>query len=226
MTESTDYGQLWDFRRRVDENYRQTRDSGISESSWNQWRDRRDTLFRTHPQSPIPTRDRATFTELPFAPYDAAWNLSGRFDRLEPVTIGVAHSGEDSTPMTRFARVSINSPRGPLALDVYWMNVYGGGVFIPFRDTTNGTLTYGGGRYLLDTAKSADLGDRDGDGDIVLDFNFAYHPSCTHDPRWSCPLAPEGNTLNFEVPVGEQMKPVDSRRSTVLPLGGTSEPAS
>jgi uncharacterized protein len=202
LTESADYEQLWDFRRRVDDIYRQTRDSATSESSWNQWRDRRDTLFRTHPQSPITAIDRATFTGLPFAPYDAAWNLSAEFDRLEPTTIGVAHSGEGATPMTRFARVSIASPQGPITLDVYWMNVYGGGVFIPFRDTTNGTLTYRGGRYLLDTAKSADLGDRD--GGIVLDFNFAYHPSCTHDPRWSCPLAPEGNTLDVAVPVGEQ----------------------
>ncbi len=213
MTESTDYGQLWDFRRRVDDIYRQTRDSGISESSWNRWRDRRDTLFRTHPQSPIPAYERAMFTALPFPPYDAAWNLSAEFDRLEPVTIGVAHSAEGSTPMTRFARVSIDSPQGPLTLDVYWMNVYGGGVFIPFRDTTNGTLTYGGGRSLLDPAKSADLGDRG--GDVVLAFNFAYHPSCTHDPRWSCPLAPEGNTLDFAVPVGEQMRSVDGRRSSL-----------
>ncbi|GMQ98962.1 MAG: DUF1684 domain-containing protein [Acidimicrobiia bacterium] len=204
MTATTDYGQLWDFRRRVDTIYRQTRDSGTSESSWKVWRDERDALFRRHPQSPIPSQDRSAFAGLPFSPYEAKWNLSGRLDPLEPVRIGVVHSGEGSTPMTRFARISVDSPKGPLTLDVYWMNVYGGGVFIPFRDSTNGTLTYGGGRYLLDTAKSADLGDRD--GEVALDFNFAYHPSCTHDPRWSCPLAPPSNTLDFAVPVGEQMR--------------------
>ena len=35
---------------------------------------------------------------------------------------------------------------------------YTGGLFLPFRDATNGHSTYGAGRYLLDTAKSADLG--------------------------------------------------------------------
>lgn len=206
MTGGSDYGQLWDFRKHVDAIYQEVRSSGTNELSWRAWRDARDILFRNHPQSPIPEQDRATFTGLPFAPYDSAWNLTATLNSLEPVTVGVAHSGEGSTPMTRFANVSIDSPVGPLTLDVFWMNVYGGGVFIPFRDSTSGTLTYGGGRYLLDTAKSADLGTLD--GEIVLDFNFAYHPSCTHAPHWSCPLAPPSNTLDLAVPVGEMLEQV------------------
>ncbi len=62
--------------------------------------------------------------------------------------------------------------------------------------------TYGGGRYLLDTVKGADLGstfDR-----LVLDFNFAYNPSCAYDPAWACPLAPAGNVVDVEIPVGER----------------------
>ncbi len=88
-------------------------------------------------------------------------------------------------------------------LDVYWIAVYGGGVFIPFRDATSGSETYGAGRYLLDTIKGADLG---GSGDrLVLDFNYAYHPSCAYDPRWSCPLAPPANRLESAVRVGERL---------------------
>ena len=83
------------------------------------------------------------------------------------------------------------------------MRQYGGGLFLPFRDATSGEQTYGGGRYLLDGAKSADLGGTD--GRLVLDFNFAYHPSCVHDPRWSCPLAPPANTLPFAVEAGERL---------------------
>jgi uncharacterized protein (DUF1684 family) len=56
---------------------------------------------------------------------------------------------------------------------------------------------------LLDTAKGADLG-VDGDG-LVVDFNFAYHPSCAFDPRWTCPLAPTENRLPLEVRAGERL---------------------
>ena len=64
--------------------------------------------------------------------------------------------------------------------------------------------TYGGGRYLVDTIKGADLGSDAAGGTIVLDFNFAYNPSCAYDPAWACPLATRGNVLPAPVPVGEQ----------------------
>ena len=60
---------------------------------------------------------------------------------------------------------------------------------------------YGGGRYLVDTVKGADLGGDD--GHLVVDLNFAYPPSCAYDPAWACPLAPAGNTTETVVPVGE-----------------------
>nr|MDP9466807.1 DUF1684 domain-containing protein [Actinomycetota bacterium] len=28
-------------------------------------------------------------------------------------------------------------------------------------------------------------------------------PSCAYDPAWACPLAPPGNVVDVEVPVGE-----------------------
>jgi uncharacterized protein (DUF1684 family) len=80
---------------------------------------------------------------------------------------------------------------------------YGGGVFLPLHDAGCGKPGggYGGGRYLLDTVKGADLG---GDGDhLVVDLNFAYAPSCAYDPAWACPLAPPGNRVDADVPVGE-----------------------
>jgi len=39
---------------------------------------------------------------------------------------------------------------------------------------------------------------------MVLDFNFAYNPSCAYDPAWACPLAQPGNTVAVEIPVGER----------------------
>jgi uncharacterized protein (DUF1684 family) len=63
--------------------------------------------------------------------------------------------------------------------------------------------TYGGGRYLLDTIKGADLGPGRQPESLVIDFNFAYNPSCAYDPAWACPLAQDGNTVPVEIPVGE-----------------------
>ncbi|MGI8625981.1 MAG: DUF1684 domain-containing protein, partial [Geodermatophilaceae bacterium] len=96
------------------------------------------------------------------------------------------------------------------SLDVWWLAQYGGGLFLPMRDGTAGRGTYGAGRYLLDTAKGADLGASDsgpsppGASTIVIDLNFAYHPSCAYSPRWVCPLAQQGNRLEVDVGVGEQ----------------------
>jgi len=84
---------------------------------------------------------------------------------------------------------------------VWWLESYGGGVFIPLRDGTSGRTTYGGGRYLVDTVKGADLGGSD--GSLVIDFNFAYNPSCAYDPAWACPLAPAGNVLDTAIDAGE-----------------------
>ena len=59
-------------------------------------------------------------------------------------------------------------------------------------------------RYLLDTVKGADLGPGAAPVSLVLDFNFAYNPSCAYDPAWACPLAQPGNRVAVEIPVGER----------------------
>jgi uncharacterized protein (DUF1684 family) len=88
-------------------------------------------------------------------------------------------------------------------LELYWLEAYGGGIFLPFADATNNSETYGGGRYLLDTVKGADLGEAG--GLLVLDFNFAYNPSCSYDSRWVCPLPPPANRLAVAIRAGERL---------------------
>ena len=85
---------------------------------------------------------------------------------------------------------------------MHWLEAYGGGLFLPVRDATYGATSYGGGRYVLDTVKGADLG---ADGDrLIVDFNFAFNPSCAYDPGWVCPLAPPANRLPVAVEAGER----------------------
>ena len=114
----------------------------------------------------------------------------------------IATSGEAPYPFTRFATARFELAGAEQQLDLYWLEAYGGGVFLSFADATSGRETYSACRYLLDTVKGSDLGERD--GKLVLDFNFAYNPSCAYDPRWVCPLAPPGTRLAVPVAGGER----------------------
>ena len=194
---------LWDYRRRVAGLYAAVRDTPDPGAAWSLWRSGRDELFSTHPMSAIPEDRRAAFVGLPYFAYDPSASVIARIESAPGSGISLPHSGDGSTParsfgIARFALAGIQQ-----SLTLYWLEEYGGGVFVPFSDGTNGDSTYGGGRYLLDTAKGADLGWA-GDG-IVLDFNFAYHPSCVHDPRWSCPLTLPENRLTIPVEAGERL---------------------
>ncbi len=102
-------------------------------------------------------------------------------------------------------RLEVPFAAGPRRLALFWLPEYSGGLFLAFRDATNGRETYGGGRYLLDTGKGSDLGGDPAAGTIVVDFNFAYQPSCAFDPRWSCPLSAPENRLDLEVRAGERI---------------------
>jgi hypothetical protein len=193
--------ELWDYRRRVHDMYRRVREQGPGPDSWAQWVTERDDLFATHPQSPIEQRTR--FEGLPYFPYDLSWSTTGQFLPADDEIATVAHSGEGATRFVRIGSVEFEVAGNPGRLEVLWLDAYGGGLFLPFRDAGNGISTYGGGRYLLDTVKGADLGHSE--NEITIDFNFAYHPSCVHSEQWSCPLAPATNRLPFSVEVGERL---------------------
>jgi uncharacterized protein (DUF1684 family) len=122
-----------------------------------------------------------------------------------PLAMELPVSAGGTMAMRRIGHVEIPFHGGPRRLGVFWMSGYAGGVFIPFRDATNGSETYGAGRYLLDAAKSADLGGDPERGTLVLDFNFAFHPSCAFDPKWACPLAPPENRLDIPIRAGERL---------------------
>jgi len=119
---------------------------------------------------------------------------------VEPVRWEVATASDGVIPFTRLGALHLPTVGD---LDVWWLESYGGGVFVPVKDALAGTRTYGGGRYLLDTVKGADLGGDFQSGWLVVDLNFAYNPSCAYSPLWTCPLAPAGNTVGAALPAGE-----------------------
>jgi uncharacterized protein len=189
---------LLDWRRRVHRLYADVRACPDPADGHAFWRAERDRLFAEHPDSPLEPQDRASFRGLPVAPYDPALRFEVALDTSAPP---LAWSTEtDGDGVVPFSRVGVAHLPGLGDLDVWWLESYGGGVFVPVRDQAPDT--YGGGRYLLDTVKGADLGGED--GRLVLDLNFAYNPSCAYSPAWTCPLAPAGNTLAVALPGGER----------------------
>jgi uncharacterized protein (DUF1684 family) len=162
----------------------------------------RNDLFATHPQSPIPLADRDGFAGLRYFPRAGEAVID---TVLTPATgeLSIDTGGPDG--VVRYRRVGVAvTPWGPLT--VWWIEAYGGGLFLPFRDGTSPLESYGGGRYLTDTVKGTfGRGVTVGPGHrIRLDFNYAYNPSCAYDARWACPLAPEENRLEPPIRAGER----------------------
>lgn len=194
---------LASWRRRIAELYAEARRGELDpEKARALFRSVRDDLFRDHPCTPLDDGARRSFSGLSYFPYRPGWRLVGRVDtHVERHSTHVDLGPDGSIGLVRVGRVDFTGPAGDGSLSLYWIAGYGGGLFLPFADRTNGDTTYGGGRYLFDTIKGADLGGTA--GEMTLDFNFAYHPSCAYDDRWVCPLPPSENRLSFPVPAGE-----------------------
>jgi uncharacterized protein (DUF1684 family) len=223
--------ELADWRRQVSDLYAEVRATAATdpEAAWNRWRAVRESLYREHPQSPVPSAGREGFRAHHW-PYDPALRfelpvladepaktavagpapvtglgaeLGAGFGGFGSLLLPISTGGEQS--FTRIGFIDVPFPAGGRRLGLYWMAGYAGGLFLPFRDASNGAETYGAGRYLLDAAKSADLGGDMARRTLILDFNFAFQPSCSFDPRWSCPLSPPENRLDIRIEAGERL---------------------
>jgi len=195
---------LLDWKRQIHELYASVRTDDDPKRAWMTWRRRRDELFRDHPQSPLPPHHRATFSGITYFDYDPQARVEAAFTGSAGDPIEAPGSSGRAFVVARRGSLAFDLYGGPQKLEMLWIEGYGGGAFVPFRDATRGKTTYGGGRYILDTIKGADLG-MSGDR-VILDFNFAYNPSCSYDPRWACPLAPPPNHLDIEIPAGERQR--------------------
>jgi hypothetical protein len=184
---------LLDWKRRIFALYAEVRETGDPQAAWRHWCEIRSELYRTHPQSPRVGGDPVYYD------YDPALRFQADVRLVELTLLEIPGSAGSVTRFTRFAVARFDSHE----LELYWLDAYGGGIFVPFGDQTNGSDTYGAGRYLLDTVKGADLG---GGGDsLIFDFNFAYNPSCAWNDLWPCPLAPRANRLPIRVEAGERL---------------------
>ena len=207
----SEYLDLYDYRTRVAEMYRQRRQATLAGEEaitiLQRFRESRDELFANHPQSALDQEQKQKFHGLHYFPYNPSMSIEADVDtNVEPQLLNIAMNAEETMTMTTVARLHFTLEGVDVALLLYWLNIYGGGLFLPFRDTTCPAESYGGGRYLFDTIKGSDFLPAPGSAGkerILLDFNYAYNPSCAYNDRWVCPLAPIENRLKVPVHAGE-----------------------
>lgn len=206
-----DFLDLYDYRIRVTAMYRARAQALLAgedaASVWERFHQARDDLFAHHPQSALNEEQRRNFQGLRYFPYNPALCVVASVDtNVEPVQLTVPMNADELMTMTRVGYLHFTVEKQAATLAFYWLNIYGGGLFLPFRDTTSPAESYGGGRYLFDTIKGSDflpVPDTSGLEHIVLDFNYAYNPSCAYNDRWVCPLAPVENRLSVPIRAGE-----------------------
>ncbi|WP_353655877.1 DUF1684 domain-containing protein [Robiginitalea aurantiaca] len=160
-----------------------------------------DASFRDPEISPLPDRFRARFDGLDFYQPDTSFRVVARLDRTPDALPFQMPTSTDEAASERVYGVLTFILKGePHQLEVYQSpdlvleKGYEDYLFLPFSDRTNGKETYEGGRYI-------DLRIPGGDS-ILLDFNKAYNPYCTYNPKYSCPLVPKVNHLDVEIRAG------------------------
>lgn len=200
---TTDFLDLVHWRRKTAAMYTAVRQAHDPSAAWQQFVIARSHLFKTHPQSPLTIDQRAAFQAISYYPYNPALRVTGEIDDDEEATERIIELPHDGLfRYKRIARVYFNLNEQTAQLSLFWVQGYGGGIFLPFKDATNKTETFGGGRYLYDTIKGADLGLKP--HEMMLDFNFAYNPSCAYNSQWVCPLSPPENFLKQAITAGER----------------------
>ncbi len=208
----SEYLDLYDYRRRVAAMYRERTEAIMAGDDpiavWQRFCAMKDDLFANHPQSALDEEQRRSFQGLAYFPYNPAMRFIVDVDTdVEPTHLTVQMNAQETMDMVTVGRVRFTVEDQPVVLSIYWLNIYSGGLFLPFRDATCPIESYGGGRYLFDTIKGSDFLPAPGVSGwkrIMLDFNYAYNPSCAYNIRWVCPLAPVENRLSVPIRAGEK----------------------
>jgi uncharacterized protein (DUF1684 family) len=172
-------------------------------------REQRETYFAIHPQSPIPREDRDEFTGLDYYPPNQEYRFELAFhEHPQKKRVEMAYTKGETKEFLRWGEFRFLKGDKEQMLQAYKTSADDPFFFVPFRDATNGTETYGAGRYI-------DLKPEQHQTDEltwVLDFNRAYNPLCAYNPAYTCPFVPPENWLKIPIPVGEKKyKPIHAR---------------
>jgi uncharacterized protein len=165
----------------------------------------KDEWLLGNSNSPIKEEDRATFTGLAYYPVDLEYVFRTRlykYDDPQLLTIGTTTGSEREA--IRYGYIDFTVDGREARLYAYKFTAHQGTdleeyLFIPFKDATSGTETYGGGRYI-DVTETIP-------GVVLIDFNDAYNPYCVYNEIYSCPIPPDENHLDVAIRAGEKNYP-------------------
>jgi uncharacterized protein (DUF1684 family) len=164
------------------------------------WRADKDAFMRQSSQSPVPVAQRANFAPLAYFPIDSTYRTPASLDSVpDGPQIEMPTSTGQIRKMRRVGRLSFTLKGRPFVLSAFVEadETDMRRLFVPFRDLTNGTETYQGGRYLDLDRTATDIYD--------LDFNKAYHPFCYYNSSYDCPIPPPENRLGVAIRAGEKL---------------------
>lgn len=170
------------------------------------FRDGRDKEFRNRTESPLGENDFESFNGLNYYPDDASFSVKAELLRAPgEKAYWLPTSNGGTKKFVKYGILKFQLGGKAQSLTVYDMDQaakekypeYADLLFIPFKDATNKTETYGGGRYI-------DIKRPDGK-EVILNFNLAYNPNCAYGgDKWSCPIPPKENFLKVEIKAGEK----------------------
>ena len=171
---------------------------------YNQEREQKNRFFKEHPQSPIAPGERGSFKGLDCYPPDPKYRFELELQEYhDKQVIQIEDTGGNMRNMIQWGEFQFTIDAEECRLQTYKSDAHEERLFIPFRDATSGTETYGAGRYLdLDYQT-----DRTPEGKWVLDLNRAYNPWCAYSVNYVCPFVPAENWLKVPVRVGEKSYP-------------------
>ena len=157
--------------------------------------------YKDASKSPLKNKDLKNFDGLDFFKFDSTYVVKANLKRTP--------NSKWFNMKTTTSRVSKERVYGILTFKLkgkqYKLNIYQGEdlmktkgfedyLFLPFLDETNGTETYGGGRYIDTTIPDGDT--------LIIDFNRAYNPYCAYNDKYSCPIVPRQNYLRIKIKAG------------------------
>lgn len=164
-------------------------------------RKKENAEFKNPEESPLKEKDLKSFKKLPFFAPDMAFCFEAIFTRTDDeVPFKMPTTTSRLPEYVKYGTLTFNYQGKEYTLSVY-QNIdltkkpgYEDYLFVPFTDLSNDEETYGGGRYLDFRIPKGDK--------VVLDFNLCYNPYCAYNEKYSCPIPPKENFLNFSVNAG------------------------
>jgi len=168
----------------------------------NESRTNKERYFRSSDRSPVPPEFRGeSFPGLAYYSIDPEYRFTVPLTRDDdPETITVETTADGEQTYRRVGTFDITVETTPVSIAAYEPTDGSDRLWVPFRDATSGSETYGAGRYI-DLEPTEDHND---DGTWTLDLNRAYNPTCAYNPAYECPLVPAENWLDVPIEVGEK----------------------